>query len=290
MTSHVRSLLEPLQPATKITITEHFWGTQPSLRLPEAYWNFFVEECRRALDDGGSRNLARTHHDLIEIVTSLKSGHVRRDTQDLLRQKLTKLHENELQLIDGAIDLCASLLLMTDFGQAEHYFSGRRKLDWTSGKLDECVSLGFDRTSSLEHKGIKLERTFNAESLNRLSGLRIIPTTNLLDHLRLTNDDTKVHIFHHASFLNYQLERYATSCCTLRGTLTSKALFYPMAWLKRLCVHLLSCFQGLKTTNLASGIVNYPYNSHWTQSSHYAVTSRPTIDSWRTLNTGMTAW
>jgi hypothetical protein len=262
MTSHVTSLLEPLQPATKTTITQHFWGTQPSLTIPEAYWSFFVEECRRALDDGGSRNLARTHRDLIEIVTSLKSGHLRRDTQNVLRQKLTILHENELQLIDGAIDLCASLLLMTDFGQAEHYFSGRRKLDWTSGTLQTCVSLGFNRTPSLEHKGIKLERTFNAESLNRLAGLKIVPTTNLLDHLRLTNDDTKVHIFHHASFLNHQLERYAMSCCTLHRTLTSKAPSYPMAWLKRLCAHLPSCSQSPKITNLGSGIVNYPYNSH----------------------------
>ena len=262
MTSQTASLLGPLQPDTKIAITRHFWGGQPDLIIPEAYWEFFADECQGALHDGGSHSLARTHDDLIETVTSLKSGHLRHETQDLLRHKLTKAHQNELELIDNTIDLCASLLLMTDFGQAEHNFSVRRKLEWTSGTLQECISLGFDRTSSLEHKGIKLERTFNAESLNRFAGLKIIPTTNLLDHLRLTNDDTKVHIFHHASFLNHQLERYAMSRRALRLTLTSKALSYPMAWLKRLCAHLLSCFQGPKTTRLGSGIVNYPYNSH----------------------------
>ena len=261
MTSQAASLLSTLQPDTKITITHHFWGRQPDLVIAEAYWAFFSDECHGALDDGGSHSLARTHDDLIETVTSLKSGHLRHKTQDLLRQKLTKVHKNELELIDNTIDLCASLLLMTDFGQAEHIFSGRRKLDWTSGTLHECVSLGFHRTPSLEHKGIKLERTFNAESLNQFAGLKIVPTTNLLDHLRLTNDDTKVHIFHHASFLNHQLERYAMSRRALRLTLTSKALSYPMAWLKRLCAHLLSCFQGPKTTRLGIGIVNYPYNS-----------------------------
>jgi hypothetical protein len=260
MTSQTASLLGPLQPDTKIAITRHFWGGQPDLIIPEAYWVFFADECQGALHDGGAHSLARTHDDLIETVTSLKSGHLRHETQDLLRHKLTKVHENELELIDNTIDLCASLLLMTDFGQTEHIFSARRKLDWTSGTLQECVSLGFDRTPSLEHKGIKLERTFNAESLSRFAGLKIVPTTNLLDHLRLTNDDTKVHIFHHASFLNHQLERYAMSCRTLRRTLTSKAPSYPMAWLKRLCAHLLSYFQSPKTTNPGSGIVNYPYN------------------------------
>jgi hypothetical protein len=260
MTSQTASLLGPLQPDTKIAITHHFWGSQPDLKIPEAYWIFFADGCQRALDDGGSHSLARTHDDLIETVTSLKSGHLRHETQDILRDKLTKVHENELELIDNTIDLCASLLLMTDFGQAEHCFSGRRKLDWTSGTLQECVSVGFNRTPSLEHKGIKLERTFNAESLNRFAGLKIVPTTNLLDHLRLTNDDTKVHIFHHASFLNHQLERYAMSCCTLRRTLTPKAPSYPMAWLKRHCAHLHSYFQSLKITSLGSGIVSCPYN------------------------------
>ena len=262
MTSQTASLLGLLQPDTKIAITRHFWGRHPDLTIPEAYWGFFADECQGALHDGGSHSLARTHDDLIETVTSLKSGHLRHETQDLLRHKLTKAHQNELELIDNTIDLCASLLLMADFGQAEHIFSGRRKLDWTSGTLQECVSLGFDRTPSLEHKGIKLERTFNAESLNQFAGLKIVPTTNLLDHLRLTNDDTKLHIFHHASFLNHQLERYAMSYCTLRRTLTPKAPSYPIAWPERLCAHLLSCFQGPKTTRLGSGIFNYPYNSH----------------------------
>ena len=256
MTSQTASLLGPLQPDTKIAITRHFWGNQPDLVVPEAYWVFFADECQGALDDGGSHSLARTHDDLIETVASLRSGHLRHETQDLLRPKLTKVHENELELIDNTIDLCARLLLMTDFGQAEHIFSGRRKLDWTSGTLQECVSLGFGRTPSLEPKGIKLERTFNAESLNQFAGLVIVPTTNLLDHLRLTNDDTKVHIFNHASFLNHQLERYAMSCCTLCRTLTSKAPSYPMAWLKRLCAHLPSYFQSPKIINPGIGIAN----------------------------------
>jgi hypothetical protein len=40
-----------------------------------------------------------------------------------------------------------------------------------------------------------------------MAGLEIVWTDNLADHLRLTDDDTKVHIFHHASFLEIQRTR-----------------------------------------------------------------------------------
>lgn len=222
------SLLDPLQLTTKTDIVNHFWGTASSFSASEAYWAFFVEECRRALDDGGSHNLARTHQDLIDTVGSLKSGHLQHETQEILRKKLTKIHDNELQLIDNTIYLSASLLLMIDFGQIEYGFSGRRKLEWTSGTLQACVSLGFDRTPSLEHKGIKLERAFNAQSLFRFAGLEMVPTTNLLDHLRLTHDDTRLHVFHHASFLNHQLQEYVTSLHSSRSKLILKAPSYPM--------------------------------------------------------------
>ena len=48
---------------------------------------------------------------------------------------------------------------------------------------------------------VKLERGFNARNLERIGGLRIIWSSNIADHLRLTVDDTRITIFHHASFL-----------------------------------------------------------------------------------------
>ena len=198
------SLSGPLPVATKTEIIHQFWGSQPDLEIPEAYWSFFDLEC-----EWGLRNISHawTPRDLIETVTSLKSGHLRHETQKLLRQKLTNVHENELELIDKTIDLCARLLLMIDFYQYRAFsFTDRRMLIWTSGTLQACVSLGFSRKYSLEHKNIKLERTFNAESLEKYAGIRVEPTTNLLDHLRLYDDDTLLHIFHQASFLKHQAQ------------------------------------------------------------------------------------
>jgi hypothetical protein len=51
---------------------------------------------------------------------------------------------------------------------------------------------------------VKLEKIFTAQNLVRIAGLDIIWTGNLADHLRLTNDDQRVHVFHHASFLQVQ--------------------------------------------------------------------------------------
>ncbi|EQL00722.1 FAD-binding, type 2 [Ophiocordyceps sinensis CO18] len=62
----------------------------------------------------------------------------------------------------------------------------------------------------LETYGNKgLERVLNAPGLVLVANLDIIWTDNLLDHLRLTDDDRRVHIFHHVSFLELQRQRCA---------------------------------------------------------------------------------
>ncbi|KAJ4983254.1 hypothetical protein SVAN01_11267 [Stagonosporopsis vannaccii] len=220
---------DSLQNPIKLAITEKFWGIPPNQTpaIPDAYWKFYAEECERALGDDGSNILVRTHQDIIDTVLSLNSGHLRQEIQDTLRQKLSRPHQNELELLDRAIDLSASLLLMVDVGEVPHVFSGRRRLEWTSGTLRECVALGFERRPSLEHKGIKLERTFSAPSLARFAGIKIEPTTNLLDHLRLTNDDTKLHVFHHASFLNHQLNGSLLPDGLAEETIRTLALLFP---------------------------------------------------------------
>jgi hypothetical protein len=51
---------------------------------------------------------------------------------------------------------------------------------------------------------VKLEKLFNARSLERIGGISIDWTNNLADHLRVKddrNDKIKVAIFHYASFL-----------------------------------------------------------------------------------------
>lgn len=53
---------------------------------------------------------------------------------------------------------------------------------------------------------VKLEKLFNAYNLSRIAGIEIVWTSNLSDHLRRQEDDTRVAVFHHAFFLENGLE------------------------------------------------------------------------------------
>jgi hypothetical protein len=207
MTSLSTQLLGPVQPATKVALLHAFWGAS-CRTIADAYWRFYLEECRRALHDSGQHILARTHNDISDTVHAFQSDTSRKATREVLRPRFSRPHVNELELIDRSIDLAARLLLMMDFGEIQHGFSGRARLHWVDGTLRQCLSSHFALGPSLGHEGIRLQRTFNAHSLIRIAGLELIPTTNLLDHLRLIHDDRKLYIFHHASFLKVQPPEY----------------------------------------------------------------------------------
>jgi hypothetical protein len=79
---------------------------------------------------------------------------------------------------------------------------------WTSDPLEEFIHAYFNAPRALGQETVKLEKIFNARNLGRIAGIEIEWTNNLADHLRLTDGDKKVAIFHHASFLECQLKRY----------------------------------------------------------------------------------
>lgn len=53
---------------------------------------------------------------------------------------------------------------------------------------------------------VKLEKIFNAKNLGQIAGIDIIWTDNIADHLRVSDEDQKVALFHHVCFLEYQKE------------------------------------------------------------------------------------
>ncbi|KAK8062632.1 hypothetical protein PG997_014729 [Apiospora hydei] len=205
--------LGALNQSTRATVATEFWGkcgnAQPKGFHSDLtpFWEYYSRACRQALHDAGRHNALRSHADIIEVVRMLKLGATRNEIRTALRSKLSRTHENESELLDSSINLSASLLLMCDFGITPLSFSGRTELSWTQGTLQTFLRDYFNGPLVLSHEGMKLEKTFLAKNLSRIGGIDIIWTENLVDHLRLSNDDTKVHIFHHASFLEYQNHR-----------------------------------------------------------------------------------
>jgi hypothetical protein len=77
---------------------------------------------------------------------------------------------------------------------------GQVSRDWTSGSLRDFIKSTFPCTSELSDH-VKLERLFTARNIERVADIQVIWTSNLADHLQLEDDDTKVRLFSHASFL-----------------------------------------------------------------------------------------
>lgn len=178
----------------------------------DPYWTYYQETCAHALNEGGRHNAARSHQDILDLTRRMIDGKEREELQETIRAGLTKVHANEAEIVDSTINLAASLLLMIECGGTQHGYSGNEQLEWASGTLQHCISAYFKPLVQLGHDGVKLSRNFNARNLDKIANVKIVPTTNLLDHLRLTDDDTKVYVFHHAAFLKIQPEKSVKIC------------------------------------------------------------------------------
>ncbi|KAH8734453.1 hypothetical protein BGZ61DRAFT_442574 [Ilyonectria robusta] len=232
------SLLDlPLPQLTKTAISSEYWAYRHQGQRfnsvdydLQSFWIYYNKECARALHNGGRYVALRSHRDVADCVRKLKSGMLRHDIKEELREKLTAFHDNEDEMLDNSIDLAASLLLMMSFCSFAYGFSGRSPLHWSDGSLESFVSEYFDPGTAHQVKeNVRMEKIFTARNLCRIAGLDIVWTDNLVDHLRLTDDDRRVHIFHHASFL--EVQRQSTDSLLPKGladeTLRTLALLFP---------------------------------------------------------------
>lgn len=212
---------------TKSALERAFWnfeGAQLDLSdvSLDRYWAFYQSECAKALHEGGQHISIRTHQDIAECVQMLRSGQERQVVKDHLRSKLTTLHANEDEILENSIDLAASVLVMISFCSYSYGFSGRRWLNWNNGSSLHTFLRDFfhDSHTGATKENAKLEKIFTAHNLTRIAGLEVVWTDNMLDHLRLTDDDQRVHIFHHASFLEVQKQRLVGEVRNERISLT----------------------------------------------------------------------
>ncbi|KAH7310192.1 hypothetical protein BKA65DRAFT_414092 [Rhexocercosporidium sp. MPI-PUGE-AT-0058] len=106
--------------------------------------------------------------------------------------------------ISNAIDMTVSLWLMVHVGIVQRGVTGQTALLWREGCLKDCVAAHFQYQRVLTDR-VKFERVFNARNIDRIAGVSIRWTPNLVDHLKFIEDGKKpvLHVFHHAAFLNY---------------------------------------------------------------------------------------
>jgi hypothetical protein len=210
------SVFDPIiDEETKARIVNSLWGLNPGAShhcVPKtasnyrSYFNYYMEQCDTAGHDNRRFLSVRTHQDIVDIVSHIKTNISRDDLSQVLKGRWPHSDPRSgSDQIDGSIDLAARLLLLVDVGDLKYGFHGRNRLIWDRGSLKSLVHSYFNTAQSLQNEHVKLEKTFNARNLIRIGGFKLEWTNNLADHLRILDDDEKiVAIFSNVSFLKVQ--------------------------------------------------------------------------------------
>ncbi|PMD30890.1 hypothetical protein L207DRAFT_592257 [Hyaloscypha variabilis F] len=236
MSSLDLSLWHDVPLANRPLAVEHLWGQQSSkYHFPDetsdlgayfdSYFKYYARQCDLiGRHDNGEFSSVETHRHIMDIVQLLRQPlrreEVRKQISDLLRSANTTQQE-------CSINLAARLLLMIRIGEVQHEYSKGRYLKWEEGSLREFVHNHFAASAARGHERIKLEKSFNALSVQRIGGVKIWWTDNLADHLRMMDDDKAVFIFHHASFLEHQTKNSLYPPLLIEETLWTLKLLFP---------------------------------------------------------------
>jgi hypothetical protein len=203
---------------TKYQIIQQLWGSaQPFTQFRDSqstcdeYFRYYSEQCQLALHDGDQNIFVKTHQDIADLVHQIKQPLSRETIRENLKNRLAMTSRNTEELLNNSIDLAVRLLLMIEIGGFQYGISSHTSLRWIDGTMKGFVHKWFDQPCILGHEHVKLSKIFNARNLECIAGIQITWTSNLADHLRMRDDDTRVAVFHYASFLEYQRSRYATS-------------------------------------------------------------------------------
>jgi hypothetical protein len=117
----------------------------------------------------------------------------------------------------ATLNIVARLILMIEVGCIEKpsgfmHQTGPRPLPlWDGNSLESLTKKAFPISYQQVCNNMTMTPDFNAWGLENVAGIKIEFTDNLADHLRLTNNNTQLYIFHHVAFLESQ--RYRLVSC-----------------------------------------------------------------------------
>jgi hypothetical protein len=199
----------------------------------DSYLRYYSDQCRIALHTKGLDRIIATHADVINIIIKIRDPDMPREVViSSLRTRCLATQQTEgfEKLLSSAVDLAARLWLMIDIGLLPQGFTpGQRPLLWETGLLKDRLEnrFGSSRYNSMMILRVKLDRTFTARNLERIAGLQIVWTDNIAEHLRLTVDDTRIEIYHHASFLEHQRSNSVFPEGFIEETIHTLSLLFP---------------------------------------------------------------
>ncbi|CAO2658387.1 Nn.00g061100.m01.CDS01 [Neocucurbitaria sp. VM-36] len=179
------------------------------------YFVYYLIQCLQSLQ--GQSDMPRMHQDIAKIANLLRKNTPREEIEAQVRSALEKHNAqtkekggiNETGLIEekvnDTINLAARLYFMVNVGPSEAPLTTwRTKLQWTNGSPRSFLLNQFKPAKALNDVNFRFEKTFTARNIQRIAGITIRWTDDLVDHLRLLDGDKTVAIYHYASFLKHQ--------------------------------------------------------------------------------------
>jgi hypothetical protein len=178
----------------------------------DSYFEYFEKQFQLAYLTDSSEPRVCTHQNICGIVHQLKAGETREKIREDLSLKLHAGLRDKDELLSNAIDLAVRLWLMVHIGNVRRGITGQTTIIWREGYLKEVLAEHFHHQLILTDS-VKFETAFNAPNLERIAGITIQWTPNLVDHLRLREDgkDAILNIFYYASFLEYHKNLWVQS-------------------------------------------------------------------------------
>jgi hypothetical protein len=169
----------------------------------KAFFAYYKDQCLATERD---EHAATTHQDIVDIASHITQHFT--ESKDALRTSLNHAHPEKFQNDQGltnSIELAARLWLMINYrsSTSTNFISLQTSIPWPE---TESLSNAFHNrfnTSAPQYctTKIRFPKLLNGRDLERIGGIRIIWTDNLLDHLAI--NDNAVSLFCHVSVLRH---------------------------------------------------------------------------------------
>ena len=168
----------------------------------DCYFNdWYDDQCEAAVRQVS----VNTHREVLAIIALLQDASASRE--DIFeRIRLTDAISSK-EHINGSIELAARLWLTISIGSLQQSLAPGDTISWQDEPLCKTIDQIICPEKVLGDQ-IRLPKIFNAANLERIASIKILWTSNLADHLCLTNDDTELRLYHQVSFLELHKNKY----------------------------------------------------------------------------------
>ncbi|KAK3331299.1 hypothetical protein B0H66DRAFT_469595 [Apodospora peruviana] len=233
--------------APALCFINELWMPDKTLVNHDAYYEYFNDQWSLIAGYSNGQYVAtQSVQEYIRLAKEIRDGKTFEEMMGDMMQ-----HGVTYEACRQSINLTLRLLLMMRFGAVKGEINPQRKLAWAcDGSLQAYVKRHFTQPQLLSCSRLRLPKSFNAWSLETIGAIEVCFTDNLADHLYV-EDYSKVFVFRHASFLEYNRNSPVFPEGFIDETLRTLALLFPHSlfsenptisnntngytWFKKLC-------------------------------------------------------